>query len=168
MGTTPVWLLPYPELSDPPDGPAQIKALAEKLETQLTAVNKRDSGWIDLTSVTSFKTNYIADSSPCRGRRIGPLAFLDLNAKRATAALVADASGNFTDHDILTVNDARFQPEMANFVMGAIGAYSGLTVILTTTQPVHWLLQAISGASATIAIGQACHLTACYLSSTAY
>lgn len=28
MGTTPKYLWPYPELTDPPDGPAQIKALA--------------------------------------------------------------------------------------------------------------------------------------------
>ena len=37
MGTTPVYTLPYPEPANPPDGPAQIKALAERVEAVLTA-----------------------------------------------------------------------------------------------------------------------------------
>lgn len=36
MGTTPKYQLPYPELTDPPDGPAQIKALAQATETAIT------------------------------------------------------------------------------------------------------------------------------------
>lgn len=38
MGTTPKYGLPYPELTDPPDGPAQIKALALAIETTLGPV----------------------------------------------------------------------------------------------------------------------------------
>ena len=35
MGSTPTYQLPYPELTDPPDGPAQIKALALATESAL-------------------------------------------------------------------------------------------------------------------------------------
>lgn len=37
MGTTPGYAWPYPELTDPPDGPAQIKALAQAIEATMTA-----------------------------------------------------------------------------------------------------------------------------------
>lgn len=36
MGTTATWALPYPELSDPPDGPTQIKALANRTDAIAT------------------------------------------------------------------------------------------------------------------------------------
>ncbi|GIG69748.1 hypothetical protein [Phytomonospora endophytica] len=35
MGSTPVYALPYPESTDPPNGPAQFRALAEATETAL-------------------------------------------------------------------------------------------------------------------------------------
>jgi hypothetical protein len=38
MGTTPIYQLPWPEQSDPPDGPVQIKALADRTELSLGAV----------------------------------------------------------------------------------------------------------------------------------
>jgi hypothetical protein len=38
MGTTPIYQLPWPEQSDPPDGPVQIKALADRTELSLGTV----------------------------------------------------------------------------------------------------------------------------------
>jgi len=39
MGTTTNYQIPYPELTDPPDGAGQMKALATKVDTQLKAVD---------------------------------------------------------------------------------------------------------------------------------
>lgn len=37
--TTPTYGLPYPEASDPPNGPTQIQALAEEVEDELTRID---------------------------------------------------------------------------------------------------------------------------------
>lgn len=39
MPTTPTYGFPYPALSDAPDGPSQIEALAEALETKIAAMD---------------------------------------------------------------------------------------------------------------------------------
>lgn len=39
MPTTPIFSFPYPALTDPPNGAAQIQALAEAVETELNATN---------------------------------------------------------------------------------------------------------------------------------
>lgn len=39
MGVTPTYGFPYPALSDPPNGPAQIQALAEAVEADLTVTD---------------------------------------------------------------------------------------------------------------------------------
>lgn len=59
MATTPIYGLPYPTLSDAPNGAAQIQALAQAVETQLqrldsvpAAVTASDSGAVSTTSST--------------------------------------------------------------------------------------------------------------------
>lgn len=39
MGTTANYQIPYPELTEPPDGPAQMKALTQRIDTLLKTVN---------------------------------------------------------------------------------------------------------------------------------
>ncbi len=41
MPTTPTYGLPYPSLSDPPNGPAQFQALADEVEVELTRIDAR-------------------------------------------------------------------------------------------------------------------------------
>lgn len=41
MPSTPVYGIPYPSLSDPPNGPAQMQALALEVENELTRVDSR-------------------------------------------------------------------------------------------------------------------------------
>lgn len=41
MGTTPVWLLRYPEGSDSPSVPLKVKALADDVEAALTTINTK-------------------------------------------------------------------------------------------------------------------------------
>lgn len=43
-GTTTAYALPYPETTDPPDGAAQIKALAEAVDTVLATLATRGKG----------------------------------------------------------------------------------------------------------------------------
>jgi len=47
MGLTPNHLLPYPEPSDPPDVPADIYELANRLDGVLTALTLAQSARID-------------------------------------------------------------------------------------------------------------------------
>jgi len=39
MPVTPIYALPYPALSDPPNGPSQFQALAEEVETELSRID---------------------------------------------------------------------------------------------------------------------------------
>lgn len=39
MPSTPIYGLPYPSLTDPPNGPAQFQALAEAIETELARID---------------------------------------------------------------------------------------------------------------------------------
>lgn len=59
MPTTPIYGLPYPSLSDPPNGASQIQALAQAVETQLqridnvpAAATASDAGSVNTTSAT--------------------------------------------------------------------------------------------------------------------
>lgn len=173
MGTTPNYLWPYPELTDPPDGATQIKALANAVDTSLKGVDTlvfRDSGWINLT--VAYQANWQAMSgNPCRGRRLGPIALVNLNAQRITTALTSDATGNFTDSKIFTCNDARFLPDYNTWFSWVAGAF-GIHGLLNTPDPsagsFSWLAQCMSGASSSVNINQTCSGTIAYVCSAAY
>ena len=47
MGTTPNFGIPYPEGSDPPDGAAQMNALATAVDTALESINTRGAQGFD-------------------------------------------------------------------------------------------------------------------------
>lgn len=66
--STPIFALPFPESTDPPDGPAQIGALAEEIEDQLVAgVGLRSCGKaiIDAEQSTT-STSYTLLGTPDR------------------------------------------------------------------------------------------------------
>lgn len=56
-GTTPTYEFPYPTNSDAPDGPAQIKALAEKVETEIVRVDD------DITGLSALRGYGFSDST---------------------------------------------------------------------------------------------------------
>lgn len=67
MAATPVYALPYPTVSDAPDGPAQIRALAEATEAKLVLVDAAAAallpgtvGSIQVTSGTTASATYTA------------------------------------------------------------------------------------------------------------
>lgn len=78
MPTTPIYGLPYPSLSDPPNGAAQIQALAEAVESELqridgtpVTVTAADSGSVSTTSatfVTLAGDPGVAFTAPASGR----------------------------------------------------------------------------------------------------
>jgi hypothetical protein len=51
VGVTPIYGFPYPALSDPPNGPAQIQALAEAVEADL-AVTDANIATLNITGLT--------------------------------------------------------------------------------------------------------------------
>lgn len=64
--STPIYGLPYPSLSDPPNGPAQIQALAEAVEAELDRIDDTISG-VPITqsssvaaTVNTTSTSYVA------------------------------------------------------------------------------------------------------------
>lgn len=52
MPSTPIYGLPYPSLSDPPNGPAQIQALADAVEDELDRID--DTIDVDQSLLTGF------------------------------------------------------------------------------------------------------------------
>jgi len=165
------WIFPAP--ASTVDIPRDIEKLARDIDTTVKANDNRlrDTGWIDLSAlgVVSFKTNYIADAAnPCFGRRIGPMCFLYLSAKRATAALVPDANGNFTDHDILTITDARFRLDYFHPLSFVAGAFGGFGYLTNATSPVHWLFQSMTGGANGVTVGQSVAASASYISAATY
>lgn len=66
MPSTPIYGLPYPSLSDPPNGPAQFQALAEAVEAELDRIDDTISG-VPITqsssvaaTVNTASTSYVA------------------------------------------------------------------------------------------------------------
>jgi hypothetical protein len=66
MGTTPNYLWPYPELTDPPDGPGQIEALANAADATVKAVNDYAIG-INARVPVAFTANEAAVTAPAQG-----------------------------------------------------------------------------------------------------
>lgn len=59
MGVTPLYGLPYPETTDPPHGPNQVKALAEAVEGQLGSKFSRYT-----STFTTAQTNNVWNAVP--------------------------------------------------------------------------------------------------------
>jgi len=114
MGTTGApWLLPYPELTDPPDGPAQIKALATAVDTALDTLDTRtaDTGRVNPIAGT-YQTGW-ALANPIIGRRHGPFCVVEFSVKRTGTALTSPATGNIADSFLFQFTDVRFKSATA-------------------------------------------------------
>lgn len=109
MGTTANYQIPYPELTDPPDGAGQMKALATKVDTATKTIDTRatDYGNKDAVAVTPAAG---WGSITANGRRFGPICVVHFQATRTGAAIAAISTGNIADTQILTITDANFQP----------------------------------------------------------
>lgn len=67
MPVTPIYGIPYPALSDPPNGPSQMQALALEVETELARIDAVDgtqnSNIAALQSATNVPTFYIRNTA---------------------------------------------------------------------------------------------------------
>jgi len=130
---TPHYTWPLPALSDPPDGPGQMAALGNAIDATVFGIDGRvaDTGNVNPIAV-AFAAGWAASIYPIAGRRLGKLCVVHLSAKRTGAAITPNATGNIaTDVLMLTINDARFYPQVdttslftfSNSVGGQGGAY---------------------------------------------
>lgn len=62
MPSTPIYGLPYPSLSDPPNGPAQFQALAEAVEAELDRIDDTISG-VPITQSSSVTATVFTAST---------------------------------------------------------------------------------------------------------
>ena len=84
MATTPVYSFPSPDLPNPADGPAQIKALAQSIESLLT------------TGTLKMSTGAIEASTPTAGAHPVNLTYLNAHFVIGPAAS-APAAGALPD-----------------------------------------------------------------------
>ncbi len=131
--TTPIYGFPYPEDTDPPDGPGQIQALAEAVESDLDTVDDRvdaleagtaafqaataDTGWV----TTGFVSAAGYTPSVARYRKLGKLCVLELFIANSTGgAVTAGATGNIGGDPLIITIPAAARP--ASNVYGAFSA----------------------------------------------
>jgi hypothetical protein len=91
VGTTTNYAWPYPELTDPPDGAGQIKALATAADATVKG-NDYKSG----TMTVNYSTGFDNDGRTNSFQRQGRFIILKLYFKRTGTALTATATGSFT------------------------------------------------------------------------
>lgn len=97
MPSTPIYGLPYPSLSDPPNGPAQFQALAEAVEAELDRIDDAISG-VPITqtssaagSVSTTSLTYVALSGD------PGLSFVSPTSGRVLVTIAAAMDGNAAD-----------------------------------------------------------------------
>jgi hypothetical protein len=109
MGTTPNFAWPYPERTDPPDGPAQIKALANAADTTVKAVK---------TTADAAKTT--ADAATVN------LGKLPTRGYAGRTAVNSAGAGSLTKSLTFPVAFAA-QPSISTNLTLAVGTNSGWT-----------------------------------------
>jgi hypothetical protein len=67
MPSTPTYGLPYPSLSDPPNGPAQFQALADEVEVELTRIDARVDNAEDVNAGFAAPTQTGSGTLPAGG-----------------------------------------------------------------------------------------------------
>lgn len=71
MGTTPTYALPYPELTDVANVPADMRELAEAVDTVIKGPHT-DSGWVNVTVNAGFA---ISSGNTPQVRKIGNVVY---------------------------------------------------------------------------------------------
>lgn len=123
MGTTELLALPYPESSDPPNGAAQIQALAEAVDAKYALL-----GQIRMIANTNIPSGWL----PCNGQAINRITYADLFAAIGVSFGSGDGSTTFN------VPDLRDRVPMGGGTVGAKGgADSDSVPINTANLPAH-------------------------------
>ena len=97
MPSTPIYGLPYPSLSDPPNGPAQFQALAEAVETELDRIDDTISG-VPITQSSSIAAAVNTTSTTYVALAGNPgLSFVSPTSGRVLITIGAALTGNAAD-----------------------------------------------------------------------
>lgn len=97
MPFTPIYGLPYPSLSDPPNGPAQFQALAEAVEAELDRIDDTISG-VPITQSSSVAATVSTTSTTYVALAGNPgLSFTAPTSGRVVIAIGAALTGSAAD-----------------------------------------------------------------------
>ena len=127
MPTTPILRLPYPTPNDPPDGPAQIQALAEAIEGTVAsgAPGVFLIGEVRFVAVAAAPTGWLT----CDGAAISRTVYARLFAAISTLFGAGDGSSTFN------------VPDLRGRVPVGVGQGSGLTARTIGTR---WGVEAVA------------------------
>jgi hypothetical protein len=110
MRTTVKLGLPYPEPSDQPNVPADIQALAEKLDTVIPSLSS--GSWTALSEATAASSNWQIASF--QGAKSYYLVSMIIGIYyRGSAPLKGDSAGNLGDLKIATLNRTLLRPQVS-------------------------------------------------------
>lgn len=110
MPNTPIYGLPYPQLSEPPDGPAQFQALAEAVETELARIDA------DVAAI-------IADVKPYARLRQTSVQSIP-NATYTSVTFTTEDYDSVGGHST-SVNTSRYTAQVAGaYVLGGGGSFA--------------------------------------------
>lgn len=122
MPTTPTYAFPYPALSDPPNGPSQIQALATAVENKIVTMDAAVAGVPTIqTDVNNLKTYPYAHLRQTSAQSIPHAAFtaIQFNAEDS------DSAGG---HDNVTNNTRYTSQRTGRYqISGAIGWVNSAT-----------------------------------------
>lgn len=116
MPATPTYGLAYPALTDPPDAPGQLQALAEGVEAELARVDNdvenaiTDTGLLTNLSITPA-TGWTVGVK--EHRIIAGVMYLRLSLDRSGGELSGSAAGNIADTPMATLTSAGQRPQVS-------------------------------------------------------
>jgi len=112
-GVTPIYSLPYPSLTDAPNGPAQIQSLAEEVETELARI---DSGLNTNTANIATNTTTLA--------RLGIVAWGNRTSPSST--VTTTITGVLRIDDIPVSSGTSYVVEATNVILDSTVTGDGL------------------------------------------
>ena len=157
MGTTPTYTWPYPELTDPPDGAGQIKALANAVDATIAALHGRlpyamAAGKVTTTTANGNNAQQVTVNFPAGRFSVAPIVTL------AVLQIPSTSSMQRTHEPFIYALSATAMSVQQNNLTG---------VNWTANFDIHWMaVQMLAGAAPGIldvkAAGSAtCHTPEC-------
>lgn len=109
-GSTPTYAYPYPLNTDAPDGPAQIQALADRMEVQTTRLDDAidDSGLLTNMGITAATGFSVSDKAH---RIIGKMLFGRVQFTRTGGTLSFGTAGELADTPLGTIDSSALWPQ---------------------------------------------------------
>lgn len=127
MGTTPTYALPYPELSEAADPPADIKELAERLESVLSGIAAVPTGFIGPFGGVSAPPGWLL----CDGAAVSRSTYAALFAAVGTAYGAGDGTTTFNTPNLRGKVPVMLDSAQAEFnALGKVGGAKAVALQL--------------------------------------